>query len=83
VQGRSQKLPKVANSTSYRVAVGVGMIAARMSIVTGRRGRNNNYFNRTAERRRSGTPLIQHRRLKLFKNTIFGGVSIGADRGPA
>jgi hypothetical protein len=31
----------------------------------------------------AGPPFIQHRRLKLFKNAIFGGVPIGADRDPA
>ena len=31
----------------------------------------------------AGPPPIQHRHLKLFKKTIFGGVPIGVDRNPA
>ena len=31
----------------------------------------------------AGPPLIQHRRLELFKKAIFDGVPIGADRDPA
>jgi len=31
----------------------------------------------------AGPPPIQHRHLKLFKKSIFGGVPIGVDRDPA